>query len=164
MSIAFAGALKLRNGTDRDAFSLKMTAAALEFGYGLMFEPDQSADQWASEAVQKLGGGEAALFFEAISEPWDTNIDEVFTTEMWEPLDWSKVQFPTFLLKLWQLPEIEAALFVRYNSDMHDLQKEDSLPQPVSIYKAMEAAVSNYEGPARQWYLDKSSAEPVWRG
>ena len=38
MSIVFAGVLKLRNGTDRDAFSLKMTATALEFGYGLAFE------------------------------------------------------------------------------------------------------------------------------
>ncbi len=164
MSIAFAGVLKLRSGTDRDAFSLKMTATALEFGYGLAFEPGQSNDRWAFEAVEKLGGREAALFFKPTSEPWDINIDDAFTEEMWSPLDWSKVQFPTFLLKLWQLPEIEAALFVRYNSDMHDLKKESGLPQPVSIYKAMEAVVSDYYGPARQWYLDKSSAEPVWRG
>ena len=162
MSIAFAGVLKLRGGTDRDMFSRKMMETALHFGYGLNFEPDQHNVQWAAEAVEKLGGG--AMFFEAVSDPSNINADAIYCLELWEPLDWSKVQFPTFLLRLWQLPELEAALFVRYDDNMENLEKEDGLPQPMSIYKAMEGVVSNWDGTAREFYLDKKSPEPVWRG
>ena len=164
MSIVFAGVLKLQDGTDRDMFSRKMMETALHFGYGLRFEPGKLNVQWASEAVEKLGGGETAMYFEAVSEPSNINADAIYCLELWEPLDWSKVQFPTFLLRLWQLPEVEAALFVRYDDNMENLEKEDGLPQPMSIYKAMEGVVSNWDGTARQFYLDKKSPEPVWRG
>ena len=161
MSYAVAGVLRMTSGTDRDALARKMVDAALKFGYGLLFEPGQSNDAWAAEAIEKLGGKDAALFFIAVSEPWDSNIDAALSDEMYEPLDWSKVKFPTFLLKLWQLPEIEAALIVRYNSDMHDLEREEGLPAPVSIYRVMHAVASEFRGPATQYYLDKSSLEPV---
>ena len=161
MSYVLAGVLRLKSGTDREAFASKMEAGALEFGYGLLFKPDRSNDVWAAEAIEKLGGPDAALFFDALSEPWDVNFDEAVCDEMYEPLDWSKVKFPTFLLKLWQLPETEAALIVRYNSDMHDLKREEGLPAPVSIYRVMHAVASEFHGPATQYYLDKSSLEPV---
>ena len=162
MSYAVAGVLRMTSGADRDALARKMVDAALEFGYGLLFEPDQSNGVWAAEAIEKMGGKDAALFFDALSEPQDLNVDSAFRFELEAPLDWSKVHFPTFLLKLWQLPEIEAALIVQYDSDMHDLEREEGLPAPVSIYRLMHETASSYA--TRQFYLDKRSAEPVWRG
>ena len=161
MSYAVSAVLRLKNGTDRDALARKIAGVALEFGYGMQFEPDQSNSAWAAEAVEKLGGPDAILFVDALSEPWDSNIDVALTDELYAKIDWSKVHFPTFLLKLWQLPEIEAALIVRYYSGMHNLKREEGLPAPVSIYRVMHAVASEFHGPATQYYLDKSSLEPV---
>ena len=161
MSYVLAGVLRLKSGTDREAFASKMEAGALEFGYGLLFKPDRSNDVWAAEAIEKLGGSDATLFFAALSEPWDLNFNHTVSDQMWGEFDWSNLHFPTFLLKLWQLPEIEAALIVRYNSDMHDLEREEGLPATVSIYRVMHAVASEFHGPATQYYLDKSSLEPV---
>ena len=162
MGITFAVCLKFydtaedwredeRNGTK----SAMLARTALKYGYSLRFLK-KCWDYWVWDCE---------LPFEIKASPM-SDATRIFAEEFREPLNWEKICFPTLLLELWQLPEVEAAMFMRIADGSEPLKKLLSVqgakekPGPVSPYLMMNEIVAlraRRDVPNRRYYLNKKA-------
>ena len=162
MGITFAANLKLydkdRKQSRRSAdnffpFSAKIAATVDRYGYGSRF---------MRKIWSPWSGG---IPFEIGVSPL-SDASGIFAEEFQEPLNWEKIRFPTLLLELWQLPVVEAAMFVRIADGSEPLKKLLSVqgakekPGPVSPYLMMNEIVAlraRRDVPNRRYYLNKKA-------
>ena len=105
------------------------------------------------------------LPFEVKASPL-SDASGIFAAEFQDPFDWQKIQFPTFLLELWQLPQVEAAMFLRITDgskpidELISVEGSKEKPAPVSIYKMMDDLVAlraRADIPNQRYYLNKKA-------
>ena len=163
MSIQFAACLKfvetdgnwMRAEENGASISALLARTALRYGYALRFcKAEWDMWMWDHE-----------LPFEVKASPL-SDASGVFAAEFQDPLDWEKIQFPTFLLELWQLPKVEAAMFLRIADGSKPVKKlisvqgSEEKPKPVSIYKMMDDLVAlraRADIPNQRYYLNKKA-------
>ena len=163
MGITFAANLMLYNkdweSTRRSADNLfpvsaKIAATVDRYGYGSHFRRKVWSPWRADEIPFEIG----------VSPLSDAS--GIFAEEFQEPLNWEKIRFPTLLLELWQLPDVEAAMFARIADgsepvrELLSAQDSKERPDPISPYLMMDDMVAlraREDVPIRRYYLNKKA-------
>ena len=163
MGITFAANLMLYDkdwkSTRRSAdnlfpISAKIAATVNRYGYGPRFERNIWSRWRADEIPFEIG----------VSPLSDAS--GIFAEEFQEPLNWEKIRFPTLLLELWQLPVVEAAMFVRIADGSEPVREllsvhgSEEKPDPISPYLMMDEIVAlraRKDVPIRRYYLNKKA-------
>ena len=163
MSVVFAGNLKLYEDGENwrhhsedgsPPFSAQIAMKASQYGYGMQFCKPYWSPWFLNEMPFEIGASPLS------------DASGVFAAEFQDPLDWEKIQFPTFLLELWQLPKVEAAMFMRITDGSKPIDQLISVegskekPKPVSIYKMMDDLVAlraRADIPNQRYYLCKKA-------
>ena len=93
-----------------EKLSVELTRMALERGYGVQFRKTSWNLGWAHDALVLFDSPPGqALYFEILESPLSSVSDGILARELRDPLDWSKIQLPNYLLDIWRQPTVSEA-------------------------------------------------------